>query len=74
MCCNIPMVLINGETMLEEVETSQMYMCLDCGGYISYTEGQLDIEEVLNNINSFGTYTDKKKFVELHPEFSEEVV
>lgn len=57
-----------------EIETCLRWVCLECGGFYEVQEGQFDIENLLNQVNNFGSDTDKKRFVELHPELSDEVL
>ena len=77
ICCGKPMNLLGmgaGSPLMDNIDEEQMFICLDCGSYISLTKGQMDIEDVLNNVNSYGSQTDANKFVALHPEFSDEVI
>ena len=60
--------------MSSEIETCFRWVCLECGNFYEIQEGQLDIENLLNDVNNFGSDTDKKRFVELHPELSDEVI
>lgn len=75
-CCGKPMVCLGDVNCLanSEIDNCERWICLSCGGFFEITEGQMNMEDLLNNVNNFGSETDKKKFVELHPEFSNEVI
>jgi hypothetical protein len=77
-CCGKPMASFGDVQMLavmnSEIETCYRWVCLECGSFYEVQEGQLDIENLVNCVNSFGSDTDKKQFVELHPELSDEVL
>ena len=76
VCCGKPMNVFGdiASPIVDDVDEQKMYLCLDCGSYISLIKGHMDIEDVLNYINSYGSQTDANKFVALHPEFSDEVI
>lgn len=74
-CCGKPMTCLgNVDDMCPDIDNRERWVCLECGGFFEITEGQMELEDLKNNINTYGSYTDKKKFVELHPELSDEVV
>ena len=74
-CCGKPMICLRDvEDISPDIDNRERWICLECGGFFEIIEGQMSIEDLLNKINSYGTYTDKRKFVELHPELSNEVI
>jgi hypothetical protein len=77
VCCGKPMISLGDVQMLSnvssEIDTCYRWVCLECGGFEEFTTGQLDMEILANDIENFGSETDKRKFIELHPEFSDQI-
>jgi hypothetical protein len=75
ICCDKPMAYLGDVNYLSQmnIDTTKRWLCLECGGFVDITEGQLDDEELVNDVNAFCSEEQKQEFLKHHPEFKDEV-